>query len=180
MAAPRHVALPRFVTARGFTIVELLLIVGIFCVISAISVPGLLRARAASNESSAIGSVRAIYSAQMTYAATCGAGFFSPSLRNLATPPPGTLTAFIGPELNRNNVVKSGYRIRFRRGAIAAGSPMACNGARAGSLLQSFFVSADPISGAGYRHFGANQIGTIYQNASAVAVIFNGPPPPPA
>lgn len=180
MATPRHHAVPRFVTSHGFTMIELLIIVAVVCIVSAIAVPGLMRARMAGNESSAIGSLRAIQSAQMTYAASCGYGFFAPSMPNLATPPPGTQAAFIGPGLNLNNIVKSGYRIRFRRGARSAGSPQSCNGAAPGSLLVSYFVSADPIGGGGSRYFGANQIGTIYQSRRAAGVNFNGPPPPPA
>ena len=57
--------------------------------IAAIAVPGLLRARMAGIEGSSIGSLRAINSAQSSYAASCGSGFYAPSLVSLATPPDG-------------------------------------------------------------------------------------------
>ncbi len=70
---------------RGFTLIELLLVVGLIAIISAIALPSLLRARMAGNEASAISSLRAIGTAQSTFAASCGSGFYAPTLALLGT-----------------------------------------------------------------------------------------------
>src|SRR5438445_12306709 len=69
---------------KGFSLIELLIVVAIILIIAAIAIPNLLRSRMAANEASAVGSMRTINTAAVTYSSTYGIGY------------PGTL-AKLGP-----------------------------------------------------------------------------------
>ena len=105
--------------SNGFTLIELLIVWRSSASYAAIAVPGLLRARMSGNEASAIGSERAINSAQSTYAASCAAGNYAQVLDDLALPPTGSTSAFISPDLASDGIAKSGYIVNVGAGLTA-------------------------------------------------------------
>ena len=154
--------------AQGFALIDLVFTCGVLGLIASIALPRLVLAKQAAGSASAIGTMRAINSAQLTYALTCGSGFYAPSLTALGTPPPGSNEPYIGGALGTADTVqKSGYIIRVAATPYG-GSPPSCNGLGAGDTAQGFKVGADPNVPTNPRFFGTNATQQIYEHTSSL------------
>jgi len=98
---------------KGFSLIELLIVVAIILIIAAIAIPNLLRARISANESAAVGALRTLNTAQVSYNSTYPTVGFASAMTNLAgtscatTAPTSTSACLIDSALGGGT--KSGY-----------------------------------------------------------------------
>lgn len=137
----------------GFSLIELMIVVAVIGVISAIAIPGLMQSKRAANEASALKTVRNLVSAEMTYMTTTGSGSY------------GSITTLENNELVDEVVgggTKDGYTFTVNLGASA----------------DSFTIDARPndYESTGVRSFFSDQTGVIrYTTADAAATSTSDP-----
>jgi type IV pilus assembly protein PilA len=151
---------------RGFSLIELLVVVAVILIIAAIAIPNFIKSKIRANEAAAVHSLRNITTAEVVYTTTYNIGY-APALANLG----GT-----GVTVDQNNAaliddvlaggVKSGYIFLY---AVTATDPL--------GNPATFTVNADPqgVGYSGQRHFYVDQSDVIRENDSAPA----GPNDPP-
>ena len=153
--------------AQGFALIDLIFVCGIIGLLASIALPRFMMAKQSAGAASAIGSMRAINSAELTYALTCGSGFYAPNLTTLGTAPPGSTEPFIGGGLGAaDTVVKSSYVVQVTAVAYA-GAPGSCNGVGLGMGGQGFVATADPADTSYPRFFATNANNVIFENPTS-------------
>jgi hypothetical protein len=156
----------------GFTLIDLLFVIAVIGLLSTLAIPGLMRARGAAQSASAVGTVKVVNSAQLSFAITCGLGFYAPDFPTLGVRPPASVDAFLGPELSSGpTFIKSGYT--FSMAVIPlGGAPASCNGVAQGQMSSGYAIVADPLDVSGQSRFlGSNADGTLWQHTATFASI---------
>ena len=153
---------------KGFSLIELLIVVAIILIIAAIAIPNLLRTRIAANEASAVGSMRTLNTAEVTYSSTypdCGFA----SLTNLG----GSGGSATGAGLI-DAVLASGVKSGYSFGAAASGGSGTCGSGSQPNTL--YTLTGNPSSPqTGQRYFFSDQSGVIRYNTSAAATASSNP-----
>ena len=138
---------------KGFSLIELLIVVVIIGIIAAIAIPNLLAARRAANEGSAISSCRTLHGAQMTYASTYGNGNYAGATTRDAT----ALTALATPGLVDSVLgggTKSGYTFEGLRVASSSTAP-------AQFMFSTIPATTTGVTQTGSRRFGVSTDGVL-------------------
>jgi type IV pilus assembly protein PilA len=142
---------------KGFSLIELLIVVAIILIIAAIAIPNLLRAKIAANESSAAASVRTLVTANIEYSTSYPNAGFATNLTSLGPGSGNTACATSGPTSSAACIVdavlatgnKSGY------GLTSVGQ---------GTLpFQGFLIAATPVTAgtSGVKGFCAQEDGVV-------------------
>jgi type IV pilus assembly protein PilA len=157
---------------KGFSLIELLIVVAIILIIAAIAIPNLLKSRMTANEASAVGSLRAINSAEIIYLTTYPNVGFTCSLGALGPPAGTTASSSASAGLIDSSLsggVKSGYNFALS----------GCTTAQNSTVVVNYQATADPSSpgATGQRYFCTDQSAVIkYDGGSSGNCLTSGQP----
>ena len=154
---------------KGFSLIELLIVVAIILIIAAIAIPNLLRARISANESAAVGALRTLNTAQISYNSTYPTVGFAGTLSFLAgtscasTTPTSTSACLIDSALGGGT--KSGYVFAL---SGVSGTPAA---------TYNFIASPVGVNQTGVRNFCSFADAVIRSNTAAITTCDGGQTP---
>jgi len=147
---------------KGFSLIELLIVVAIILIIAAIAIPNLLRARIAANESAAVSAVRTVNTAEVTYATSFPTKGYSDTLTVLGGAAP--CTPAVATACLIDDVLAKATATPGKSGYIYLVTPVAT-----GAINTSYTIGASPLTfnQSGVRDFCSNEDGVIRFDAGA-------------
>jgi prepilin-type N-terminal cleavage/methylation domain-containing protein len=163
-SAFRRKSAPYELQARGFTLIELMIVMAIIGIILAIAFARYHNMQARGNEASAIASLRSIAAAEWSFAQTCGKQKYAPTLPALGQPVPSTGEAFLSPDLTSADIIeKSGYQFHIAAKPLED-AQTACNGVQ---LADGYAATADPVTpgATGTRFFAVNADRLLHEDS---------------
>jgi type IV pilus assembly protein PilA len=156
---------------KGFSLIELLIVVAIILIIAAIAIPNLLRSRMAANEASAVGSIRTLNTSNVTYYSTYGTGFAKDlaSLGGTANPCVAAAADACLIDQVLTSGTKSGYKFTY---VTTKGS-----GTTADPYVQ-YTVNGDPVApgSSGQSAFFSDESGVIRKDPTGAAATVSSNP----
>jgi type IV pilus assembly protein PilA len=143
---------------KGFSLIELLVVVSIILIVAAIAIPNLLQARVAANEASAVASLRTINTAMITYVDNYPTVGFAPTLAALGG------TSCDAPDQNGacliDNLLSSGTKSGYTFSSTGVGT----------APVGQYFATGLPISGNGNRSFCSTEDGVVHYDPSGANI----------
>ena len=157
----------RTAKGRGFSLIELLIVIAIILIILAIAIPDLLRARIAAHQADAVENCRTITSAEVIYYTMYGVGF-APTLATLGGTPPAA------PDASGAQLIDVVLATGTKSGYVFMYSPLSPDPTGA---YQDYSLNADPASPkiSGINHYFTDEPSVIHYNPNAMANV-NDPP----
>jgi len=149
---------------KGFSLIELLIVVAIILIIAAIAIPNLLRSKMAANEASAVATLRTLNTSAVAYSTTYGA--YPTNLTDLgpSSSPTSTAADLIDSVLANDPATKSGYTFNW-------------TGTASNGVIASYTITAKPLTQGvtGQRGFFTDQSGVIRADVTGTASVSSTP-----
>lgn len=152
--------LRRRTSNKGFSLIELLIVVAVILIVAAIAIPNYIQSKMRANESAAVHSIRDICTAELFYSTTYGINYTTTLLQLSGTG--------VNPDANNAGLIDEVLAGGVKQGYIIAYTPITTDAL--GHTI-TYSVTADPVTigTTGQRHFYTDQTCVIRSNISTTA-----------